>query len=67
MNKKLYRSESNKMIAGVFGGLADYTGIDVSILRILFVIGFLLGFGTLAIVYILWVVIVPSEKDVNEA
>ena len=37
MAKKLYRSQTKKMIGGVCGGLADYFDMDVSLLRLLFV------------------------------
>lgn len=62
--KKLYRSKSNRKIAGVIGGLASYTGMDVSLLRVIFVIGLLMSFGTFAIVYIVWMLLVPNEEDV---
>jgi phage shock protein C len=42
MAKKLYRSVSQKMLAGVCGGLAEYFDIDVSIVRLLMVGGALL-------------------------
>jgi phage shock protein C len=62
--KRLYCAEHNKIAAGVIGGLSDYTGIDVSLLRIVFVLGVFFGFGVLLLVYLVWILIVPSEKDV---
>ena len=35
-DKKLYRSTTNKKIAGVCGGLADFTGIDPTVWRLIF-------------------------------
>ena len=35
MNKKLYKSNQDKMFCGVLGGLAEYLNIDSTILRIL--------------------------------
>jgi phage shock protein C len=64
MKKKLYRSTRNRMLGGVIGGLADYTGIDASLLRILTVLGFILGVGTLGFIYLAWIFIVPNEGDV---
>lgn len=64
MKKKLYRSTQNRMLGGVLGGLADYTGIDASLLRILTVVGFILGVGSLGLVYLVWLFIVPNEGDV---
>ncbi|HPW17995.1 MAG TPA: PspC domain-containing protein [Candidatus Aminicenantes bacterium] len=37
MAKKLYRSPSQKMLAGICGGLAEYLDTDVSIIRLLWV------------------------------
>jgi phage shock protein C len=33
--KKLYRSSSNRMIAGVCGGLAEYFGVDPTLIRVI--------------------------------
>lgn len=58
--KKLTRS-NNKMIAGVCGGLANYFGIDPTIVRILYVLMVLFaGFGIL-LYAILWIVMPKSE------
>ncbi|WP_453993845.1 PspC domain-containing protein [Bacillus nitroreducens] len=64
MKKKLYRSTHNRMLGGVLGGLADYTGIDASLLRILAVVGFILGVGSLGLIYLAWIFIVPNEGDI---
>lgn len=36
--KKLYRSRSNSMISGVCGGLAEYCGLDPTVVRLLYVL-----------------------------
>jgi phage shock protein C len=60
MNKKLYRSRKEKMIAGVAGGLGEYFDVDTTLIRILLVVSlFFGGFGLLAYI-ILWIV-VPEE------
>jgi phage shock protein PspC (stress-responsive transcriptional regulator) len=41
--KNLYRSSTNKKIAGVCGGLADYFNVDATIIRVIFVILLLPG------------------------
>ena len=62
MQKKLYRSKSNKMIAGVCGGLADYLNIDVSIVRIIWaLITLTAGFGIL--LCIICALVVPEKPD----
>jgi phage shock protein PspC (stress-responsive transcriptional regulator) len=60
--KVLRRSTKNKMIAGVIGGLAEYFGLDVSLLRIVYVVGSILSvaFPGILVYVIMWVVI-PKE------
>jgi phage shock protein PspC (stress-responsive transcriptional regulator) len=50
--KKIYRSSSNFVISGVCGGIAEYFGIDVNIVRIIFIVFALAGGGGL-IIYII--------------
>ncbi|MEM6842999.1 MAG: PspC domain-containing protein [Bacteroidota bacterium] len=54
---KLSLSYHNKIIAGVCGGLADHFGWDATLIRILFAIAAIIGFGSPVLVYIvLWLV-----------
>ncbi len=63
VEKKLYRSEKNRMIAGVCGGLAEYFDVDPVVVRLLWlVVTFFIGSGIL--LYILACIIMPNEKDV---
>ena len=57
--KKLYRSRNDRMIAGVAGGLAEYFGIDPTVVRLAFVVLALLG-GPGLIIYILMWILVPE-------
>ena len=57
---RLYRSTNDKMIAGVCGGLADFFGLDVSLVRLLLVIMGLLGGHGVLVYIILWIV-VPKQ------
>jgi len=58
--KKLYRSRTNKMIAGVCGGIGKYLAIDATLIRLGFVVlTFMSGFGIL-LYLVLWI-IVPLE------
>jgi phage shock protein PspC (stress-responsive transcriptional regulator) len=59
--KRLTRSRTDKMLGGVCGGLADYTGLDANLIRVLVVLGTLLGFGSLAVLYVVAWVLVPQE------
>jgi len=62
--KKLSRSRTNRKVSGVLGGLADYLGMDATLVRILFVIGLFVSFGTFLIIYLVWIFVVPNETDI---
>lgn len=64
--KKLYRSTSDKKIAGVCGGLAEYFNIDATIVRVTFVILLLPGgFPGLIPYVILWLVAPYKPKTLH--
>ncbi len=58
--KKLYRSRIDRKIAGVCGGLAEYFGIDPTLVRLLFVLGLIFVGGTL-LAYIILAIVIPEE------
>jgi phage shock protein C len=58
--RKLYRSRSNRQVAGVCGGLAQYFNLDATLIRILFVVLAVLGGSGLVIYLAMWI-IVPKE------
>jgi phage shock protein C len=64
--KKLTRSTSNKMIAGVCAGLAEYLGIDPTIVRLLVILAFFTGFGGIALVYLIMAFVVPEQATVQQ-
>ncbi len=60
MEKKLYRSRTDRMIWGVCGGLAKYFGIDATIIRLIAILLiFAGGFGIVA--YLILAIVVPLE------
>ncbi|MBI2022287.1 PspC domain-containing protein [Candidatus Daviesbacteria bacterium] len=59
---RLYRSETNRIIAGVCGGLGEYFNIDPTIIRIIFVLMTVFGGSGILIYIILWLV-TPSESS----
>jgi len=61
--RKLFRSAKDSMIAGVCGGLGRYFNIDSTLIRLLFVILFFIGFGAMLPIYIIWILVVPKESD----
>jgi len=60
-SNRLYRSNTDKVIGGVSGGLADYLSIDVVIVRVLFVLLVLFGGSGVLVYIILWIAI-PEQK-----
>lgn len=63
-DKKLYRSESDKKLAGVCGGLADYLSVDVTIIRLIWALVCIFG-GTGLIAYLIAALIIPTESEVK--
>ncbi|MET4081714.1 phage shock protein C [Pedobacter sp. UYP30] len=63
IEKRLFRNEHDKMIAGVASGLADYMQVEITIVRLLFVLSaiFMAGLGLVA--YIVMWIIVPVNSD----
>jgi phage shock protein C len=61
MNRKLYRSSSNKMLGGVCGGLADYLDLDPTLVRLFFVILMLASGVGIWVYLILWIVLPRSD------
>lgn len=47
-----HKNRANGKIMGVCAGIADYFNCDVTLVRLLFVIGTLVGFGSLILVYL---------------
>lgn len=66
----LYRSETNRVIAGVSGGLGEYFNVDATIIRVLFILMTVFGGSGLIIYLVLWLII-PSKsgspKDSKDA
>ena len=60
MSKKLYRSRNDRMLAGVCGGLAEYFGVDATIVRILMVLFALAGGPGLILYIVLMLIILES-------
>lgn len=63
--KKLRRSRQQNMIAGVVGGLAEYFALDVTVLRIIYVLVslFSAGFPGIIVYLILWVIMPLDDED----
>jgi phage shock protein C len=60
--KRLYRSEKEKILGGVCGGLGEYFGIDPTIIRFLWLL-FFLAYGVGVLAYIIaWIIIPKNPK-----
>jgi phage shock protein C len=59
-NRKLYRSKTNRKLAGACGGLAQYFNVDATVVRVLFVLLAVLGGSGLVLYLAMWI-IVPNE------
>ena len=63
MEKKLYRSEDNKIFLGICGGIGEYFKIDPVIIRIILVVLICIGFsGILAYIIAAFIVPKPPER-----
>ena len=60
--RRLVRRDGDRMIAGVCAGVADYTGLDVTMVRILTVLLAVFGFGSVILAYLVAWVLVPLER-----
>ena len=61
MSNRLVKSTSDKKIAGVCGGLAQYTNIDVTFIRIGFVLAAIFGFGSPILIYVVLALVMPKQ------
>ena len=58
--KKLHKSNTQKMVAGVCGGIAEYFNIDPTLVRLGF-LAFSFMFGSGLLVYIVAAIVIPAE------
>ncbi len=66
VRKRLYRSRGDRRVAGVCAGIADYLGVDVSLVRIAWVV-FAIAGGPGVLLYIIMAAIVPEEPEFVQA
>jgi phage shock protein C len=62
--KKLYRSKNDKVFAGVLGGVGEYTNIDPTVLRVIFVVVVVLtAILPMLIAYIIAIFLMPVQSS----
>lgn len=60
MTKKLFRSRTDRKLAGVCGGIAEYFGVDSTIIRLVYILAAIcVGFGLLA--YLICWLVIPEQ------
>ncbi len=57
--RRLERSSTNRVVAGVCGGLAEYFAVDPTLVRVFFVIAAIVTAGAFLLVYIVLLVLMP--------
>ena len=65
-SEKLYRSRTNRQVAGVCGGLAERFNVDVTLMRVLFIVLAIFG-GAGIILYIAMWIVVPEQPPAGGA
>lgn len=65
MNRRLFRSRTDKQISGVSGGLGAYLGVDPTVIRILWVVATFVTFPVAPIAYIVLAAMIPQEPLPN--
>ena len=58
--KRLYRSNEDRMIGGVCGGLGEYLSVDPTLIRLLFVLFSLTG-GSGVLAYLIMLIVIPEK------
>ncbi len=61
---QLYRSETNRVVGGVAGGIGEYASIDPTIIRFVFVLLTIFGGSGILLYLVMWIV-VPTASAVN--
>lgn len=61
--KQLVRTRNGRLVAGVCSGIAEYVGIDVTVIRLLFVVLGVVTFGVGVLIYLAAWIVIPEEGE----
>jgi phage shock protein C len=61
--RKLYRSQNNRMVAGVAGGLAEYFNVDPTIIRVIFIALAVAGGAGLVMYVAMWIIVPEAAEE----
>lgn len=59
--KRLVRERDDRMVAGVCSGVATYLNVDVTLVRLVTVLGAIFGFGTFILAYLIAWALLPQD------
>jgi len=59
--KKLYRSQSDKRVSGLCGGIAQWLGFDATVVRLAALVASIFSLGSVLIFYFIASILVPKE------
>ena len=62
MQKKLYRSKSNRVLLGVCGGVAEYFNIDPTVMRVIWAVTSIFAFAGV-VAYAVCAFVIPEKPD----
>jgi phage shock protein C len=62
--KRLYRSNKDRMLAGICGGIAEYFNIDPTIVRLLAVVGIFITASAFFWAYLIMWIIIPEQTTI---
>jgi phage shock protein C len=60
--RKLYRSQTQRMLGGVCGGLAEFFNIDATVMRVLFLILAVFGGSGIVLYLVMWILVPDPSK-----
>ncbi|MDE2990256.1 MAG: PspC domain-containing protein, partial [Chloroflexota bacterium] len=66
MTQRLYRSQVDRMLTGVAGGMAEYLRVDPVIVRMLWVVAVFLSSGVGLLVYVALAIVMPSAPPLDD-
>ena len=65
LSNRIYRSRTERMLAGVAGGLAIHFDVDPTLVRLAFALGFLVTGPIAVLLYLMCALIIPAEPETH--
>ena len=63
--RKLYRSTADSKLTGLCGGIAEWLGIDATVVRLVTAVAALFSFGSILLIYALCSIVVPKRPTLG--